>query len=80
MQVLLPIGHLHGYTVKINTYVLLCVRPARLASHPLECVRVADQFVQHVDDLAELGPLAALSLPALQHELVQCYRTLHRCW
>lgn len=38
---------------------------------------VADQFIQHVEDLAEGGSLCPLSLPAIQHELVQHHRTVH---
>lgn len=47
---------------------------------PLQGVGVADQLVQHVDDLPELGPVGPLSLPAVQHELVQHDRTVHGSW
>lgn len=37
----------------------------------LQVVRVADQLVQDADNLGEAWPLAAVLLPAIQHELVQ---------
>lgn len=38
---------------------------------------VADHFVQHADDIGELGPCVPVLLPAVQHQLVQHYRTVH---
>lgn len=43
----------------------------------LQRVGVADHLVQVVDDLAELGPVVALLLPAVQHELVQHAGAVH---
>lgn len=37
----------------------------------LQVVRVADQLVQDANNLGEAWPLAAVLLPAIQHELVQ---------
>lgn len=48
-----------------------------LSSGPLQGVGVADQLVQHVDNLSELWPVSPLSLPAVQHELVECNGTVH---
>lgn len=44
----------------------------------LEAVGVSDELVQDADDLGEAGPLAALLLPAVQHELVQGCGAAHR--
>lgn len=44
--------------------------PGREGRHGFEAVGVADHLVQRVDDLAELGPVVAVLLPAVQHELV----------
>lgn len=38
---------------------------------------VADHFVQHADDIGELGPCVPVLLPAVQHQLVQHYWTVH---
>lgn len=51
-----------------------------LASGPLQGVGVADQFVQHVDDLSELWPVGPLPLPTVQHELVQGHGAVHGRW
>lgn len=40
---------------------------------------VTDQFVQEGDDVGELGPMASLLLPAVQHELVQGHGAAHGC-
>lgn len=48
-----------------------------LSPSPLQCVRVADQLVQHVDDLSKFRSVGSLSLPAVQHELVECHRAVH---
>lgn len=39
--------------------------PGALAARPLQAVGVADEFVQHVDDLSKFRPVAALLLPAV---------------
>lgn len=54
--------------------------PGRERSHGFEAVGVADHLVQRVDDLAELGPVVAVLLPAVQHELVQRARAVHGRW
>lgn len=48
-----------------------------ISSSPFQGAGVADQFVQHVDDLSKLWPVGSLSLPAVQHELVKCHRAVH---
>lgn len=48
-----------------------------LPARPLQGVGVADQLVQHVDDLSELGPVGAFPLPAVEHELVQRHGAVH---
>lgn len=48
-----------------------------ISSGPLQGIGVADQFVQHVDDLSKLWPVGSLSLPAIQHELVESHRAVH---
>lgn len=40
---------------------------------------VTDEFVQEGDDVGELGPMASLLLPAVQHELVQGHGAAHGC-
>lgn len=40
---------------------------------------VADEFVQEGDHVGELGPMASLLLPAVQHELVQGHGAAHGC-
>ena len=54
--------------------------PGREGRHGFEAVRVADHLVQRVDDLAELGPVVAVLLPAVQHELVQSAWAVHGWW
>ena len=39
--------------------------------------RVTHEFVQHVKNLAEGGPLCSFPLPAVQHQLVQHQRAVH---
>lgn len=51
--------------------------PRRQRGHGLQRVGVADHLVQVVDNLAELGPVVAVLLPAVQHELVQRAGTVH---
>lgn len=51
--------------------------PRRQWGHGLQGVGVTDHLVQVVDDLAEFGPVVAVLLPAVQHELVQCAGTVH---
>lgn len=48
-----------------------------LSPGPLQGVRVTDQLVQHVDDLAELWPVRPLPLPAVQHELMERHGAVH---
>lgn len=42
--------------------------------------RVAYHFVQHADDIGEFWPCVPVFLPAVQHQLVQHYRTVHGSW
>lgn len=51
--------------------------PRRQWGHGLQRVGITDHLVQVVDDLAELGPVVAVLLPAVQHELVECAGTVH---
>lgn len=51
--------------------------PRRQRSHGLQGVGVADHLVEVVYDLAELGPIVAVLLPAVQHQLVQRTGTVH---
>lgn len=51
--------------------------PRRQWGHGLERVGITDHLVQVVDDLAELGPVVAVLLPAVQHELMQRAGTVH---
>lgn len=39
--------------------------PGALGSCPLQAVGVADEFVQHVDNLPKFRPVASLLLPAV---------------
>lgn len=54
--------------------------PRREGRHGFEAVGVADHLVQRVDDLAELGPVVSVLLPAVQHELVQGAWAVHGWW
>lgn len=51
--------------------------PRGQGRHSFEAVGVSDHLVQRVDDLAELGPVVAVLLPAIQHELVQRAGAVH---
>lgn len=51
-----------------------------LSPGPLQGVGVADQLVQHVDDLSKLWTVGPLSLPAVQHELMQSHGAVHGWW
>lgn len=51
--------------------------PRRQRGHGLQRVGIADHLVQVADNLAELGPVVAVLLPAVQHELVQRAGTVH---
>lgn len=66
------------------TPYLFCICPppalspdSGLSACPLQGVGVADQLVQHVDDLSKLWPVSPLSLPTVQHELVERHGTVH---
>lgn len=48
-----------------------------LSPGPLQSVGVADQLVQHVDDLPKLWPVSPLPLPAVKHELMERHRAVH---
>lgn len=54
--------------------------PGREGRHGFEAVGVADHLVQRVDDLPKLGPVVAVLLPAVQHELVQGAWAVHGRW
>lgn len=54
--------------------------PGREGRHGFEAVGVADHLVQRVDNLAELGPVVAVLLPAVQHKLVQGAWAVHGWW
>lgn len=43
-----------------------------------QTVGVADEFVKSVDDLPKFGPFASGLLPAVQHQLVEDHRAVHR--
>lgn len=63
-------------------FMNICLHPAispdtGLSPGPLQSVGVADQLVQHVDDLSELWPVGPLPLPAVQHELVERHGAVH---
>ncbi len=58
-------------------YVRCILLPGYLSSCPFQAVGVADEFVQHVDNLAELWSFGTLFLPAIQHQLVQRNWTVH---
>ncbi len=58
-------------------YVRCILLPGYLSSCPFQAVGVADEFIQHVDNLAELWPFGTLFLPAIQHQLVQRNWTVH---
>lgn len=47
------------------------------AGHHFEAGGVADEFVQRVDDLRELGPQVPLLHPAVEHELVESGGAVH---
>lgn len=51
--------------------------PGKLSPCPFQAVGVADQFIQHVDDLAKLWPFGSFLLPAVQHQLVQGNGAVH---
>lgn len=51
--------------------------PRGQGRHGFEAIGVPDHLVQRVDNLAELGPVVAVLLPAVQHELVQGARAVH---
>ena len=59
--------------------VCACVRVHNLpvSPRPAQGPGVADQLVQHVEDLAEGGSLRPVPLPAVQHELVQNHGAVH---
>lgn len=58
--------------------ILLSLSPdSGLSTGPLQSVGVADQLVQHVDDLSKLWPVGPLPLPAVQHELVERNWAVH---
>lgn len=40
-------------------------QPGALRPSPLQAVGIADEFVQHVDNLPEFRPVASLLLPAV---------------
>lgn len=58
--------------------MLISKIPGRCVGCDFEATRVADEFVQDADDLFELGPVVSLFLPAVQHQLVEGSRAVHR--
>ena len=44
-----------------------------------ETLRAVDERVQDADDLREAGPLGAVFMPAVKHELVQRMGAAHGC-
>lgn len=54
-----------------------CGSPGVLSACPLQAVGVADEFVQHVDNLPKLRPVTSLLLPAVQHQLVERNGAVH---
>ena len=61
--------------VHVCAYVYTPVPPC-----PTQSPGVTDEFVQHVEDLAEGGSLCSVSLPTVEHELVQHHGTVHGSW
>lgn len=56
----------------------VCLSPdSGLSPGPLQSVGVTNQLVQHVNNLPKLWPVGPLSLPAIQHELVERHRAIH---
>lgn len=43
----------------------------------LQGTGVADEFVQQTHNLVELGPVTALALPAVHHQVVERLRAVH---
>lgn len=68
-----------GHT-QCEVMVVLSVIPWWQRCHGLEAVGVADHLVQSADNLAEFWPVVAVFLPAVQHQLMQGTRTVHRGW
>lgn len=67
-----------------QVYLTDLMAPCDVLAVPLDVLHqgeqtagVADQFVQEGDDVGELGPMASLLLPAVQHELVQGHGAAH---
>lgn len=58
----------------------LCSPRGDVVDAGFERCRVADHFVQHADNIWELWPRIPVFLPAVQHQLVQHYRTVHGSW
>lgn len=67
-------------------FLCICVRSGGLYLHvehvpvpscAAQSARVTNEFIQHVEYLAEGGSLCSLSLPAVKHQLVQHHRTVH---
>lgn len=58
----------------------LCSPRGHVVGAGLERCRVAYHFVQHADNIGELWPCVSVFLPAVQHQLVQHYWTVHGSW
>lgn len=52
-------------------------KPGALRPCPLQAVGIADEFVQHVDNLPKFRPVTSLLLPAVQHQLVEGNGAVH---
>jgi hypothetical protein len=50
-----------------------------LGDYP-ESVRAPDELVQGLDYRDEAGPMSPFFLPAVQHQLVDCFGAIHRRW
>ena len=55
-----------------------CQAPVHCGRGP-ETLRAVDERVQDADDLREAGPLGAVFMPAVKHELVQRVGAAHGC-
>lgn len=58
----------------------LCSPRDHVVGAGFERCRVAYHFVQHADNIGELWPGVSVFLPAVQHQLVQHYWTVHGSW
>lgn len=64
-----------SHSVHVNQHL-----PLNLIHQSQQTTGIDYEFVKERQHVSEARTLAGLLLPAVQHQLVQCYGAAHWCW